>query len=662
MAVTIEEFMIDVSTRMSGNDAQTLEKVGDTVRGLLSTFGKLIGITGGIYGVGAAIRDFVSDAVDLQRVSNATGASVENLSTWVNAMNGAGEKGEQFLQTVKGVSSSLQDMFTGAGSSILPFFNELGIAILDENNNLRDTTEILGDLAKTWDQYSPQRQQKIGEMIGLDDATIRFLQLGGEEVERLLEIQKKLGVVNAEQAKTSKEIQTNYYQLQQIWSAASNMLVGKLLPAVNWMMKGLKSLSMWIVEHKAVIYGFVMAIIGVLLFKLVPTLIAVAAAWMWAMAPVLLVIGLLSVLGAALYYLIDDFMVWKEGGEAAFTGLWEVVDPIITKIVDAFKRLKDYLVYAWNEPKQAWNEAVTYFQDRWKGMSLLEIGKDIVKSLWDGMMWYWNELVVPFWDSIDGLFKSKFDISLYDAGAATINSWWNGIKSGWTQLSGWVRELINDMQAMFVAGDFEEIGRKAGEAVVDAIVTAWKFLTDPSNIDWKGIASMIADGLVTVLEAIITFVGSVAQVIGGFIKGLLGSLWKEIEDGFDKVLSYVGLGSKKIEEPKAGEPGGPRDTNTGEQYTWDGVPISREQPEKPRAEMPVQPTYPVGQFGASYADNRRAEIERQLVQMRGGDVNVAKIEVNAPGGTAKSVSDGMTNAFERLRQKGFNMADSGVNP
>ena len=137
-----------------------------------------------------------------------------------------------------------------------------------------------------------------------------------------------------------------------------------------------------------------------------------------------------------------------------------------------------------------------------------------------------------------------------------------------------------------------------------------------------------------ILEFVGTIVVSLAQLVQGFIEGILEGLWKKVKGGLNEVLSYIGLGSKESGTEAAAAP----------------------------QEIPAQPTYAVGQFGAGYAADAKAQIEQQLAQMRGGDINVGEIKINAPGGTAKSVSDGMTNAFERLRQKAFNMADSGVNP
>lgn len=633
MAVTIEEFMIDVTTRMSGNDANNLAKVGDMARGLLSTFGRLIGISGGIYGVGAAIHDFVTDAVDLKRVSDVTNSSVENVSAWVDAMNGAGENGSRFLGTVKSLSSGIQDAFTGMGSSITPFFTELGVALLDQEGNLRDTTEIIKDLAYALEPFSPEKQQKIADMLGIDDSTLRFLQRGGDAVTQMLEAQKALFVVTGQQAEASKRIQETYYNIQQEWSAFSNKRVSGFLPGVQDILDILLLISKWVNENEQTVVRAVTAIVGVLMLKLVPALLAVAVSWMLAMAPVLLVIALLSVLGAALLYLIDDFLAWKDGGVSAFGGFWEAVYPIIKKIEDAFLALKEFLLRVWEDPKGTWNDTINYFKERWKNLSLLEIGEDIITSLGVGIRNIWNSVIIPFLRTAHDYIKSEFGIDLIAEGEKALKSLWEGMKAGYAYLETFFSDLLLKIQGMFVTDEFRNIGKKAGDTIVNAISDAFDWLSSPESIDWLAVGNMLIDGFKSIGEVFITFAGAVTQTIQGFIESIISGMWAGVKRGFKEVFTYVGLGDFFDKEQSDVIPEGI------------SVPNIRGMPG------------PIGGFGASSLPRGTESLDRYV---RGGDVNVGKIDVYAPGGTKESLVNGLNATMERLRQKAFTVADSSL--
>lgn len=476
------------------DNVEKAEKAKEVVNGLLAGLGKLVGAAGGVYKVGDAIRDFIVKASNLKDISEATGEAVENLDVWSRAVKTVGGDADTFLGTVKRMSSALHDSLM-EGGPMLTYFSELGISVRDSNGNLRQTTDILHDLAGKWESWSPAQRHHIGVKLGLDDGTIKLLQRGQKEVERIVNLQAKYNIVSGEQAQLAREISELWNELTTMWAAASDVLTSKAMPAVKAVLTVLRDISSWVIENKPILYGLITGIAAVLGYLLLPVLIKVAVAWVAAFAPVIGAILLIAALSAAIYALIDDYMAWKNGGESVLGEVWAQWDRIALGIGDALGKLKDFLVAFWNEPKKTWDETLKYFEDRWKGMtlediaydimfsaykafesvwkdyitpfllaidstikkyfgfSLIEEGDKLLKSFYDGVLRIWDQLIAPFFLGVDEKLKGFFGFSFIDEGKKVLRSFWDGIKLVWEELKAWFNKVFNDIDLYKMASD-----------------------------------------------------------------------------------------------------------------------------------------------------------------------------------------------------------------
>lgn len=532
--VIVDELLLHLG--VTGTDKVKAAK--SAVSDFMSVFGQLLGMAGGAFAIGKAIQGFVSDAVELERLADITGESVENLSAWKQAIDAAGEDGSAFLGTIRGITENVNNLLVSGSGDVRAYLNQLGVDIFDTNGQLKETTDILMDVAGAWDSYSSREQAMIGKHLGIDDGTIRFLQKGGDEVGSLLAKQKELGVVTAAQAKSAKEISTAYYQLQNIWRTTANALIADLLPAIKWLIEGLNMASQWVIANKPIVYGFLIGLLALLA--------KVAIGWVVAFWPVALAIAALTALGTALYLLYDDYMVWKEGGISAFGEVWEAWERIALAIGDGLRALGRFFADFWNDPKKVWNDSITYLENRWKGMTLTEVGRDIIRSLSSGIESAWNNYLVPFFIAIDNKFQQWFGFSLITEGGAIIMSLVDGIKAEAAALDQAIEQSIVGPVYKWLkgmAGDAYDFAGTMLTRMIDAFGDKVAAVVDA----FRG---GVIDGLITAIREFspVTLIQeAIESVIAYLTSGplfqagvaLIGSLWDGVKSAWDGLVSWI---------------------------------------------------------------------------------------------------------------------------
>src|SRR5882757_10868203 len=126
-------------------------------------------------------------ADSLDELSGATGASVESLSLWSDAVKIGGGDAQSFQETVRTMSERFADVEVRGKSRIEPFFRQLGISMVDTNGKARNFIDTLPEIADAFSRLSKSESLGIGLKMGLDKGTIMLLQNGRSEVERIIQ-------------------------------------------------------------------------------------------------------------------------------------------------------------------------------------------------------------------------------------------------------------------------------------------------------------------------------------------------------------------------------------------------------------------------------------------------------------------------------------------
>ena len=138
----------------------------------------------------------VARAANLNDLAQKVGVSALQLSQLELAAKTAGVGLEGLGQGLKFLARNMAEAQTGSGDAANAF-RSLGVAVTDSNGNLRDSGAVLTDLAKAFSAAAdgPDKTAASLKLLGRAGAEmVPFLNQGKEEIERLVESSKKLGL------------------------------------------------------------------------------------------------------------------------------------------------------------------------------------------------------------------------------------------------------------------------------------------------------------------------------------------------------------------------------------------------------------------------------------------------------------------------------------
>lgn len=262
---------------------------------------------GSIISVGALIGGFFraqTIANDLADISEVIGISVEELSLWGDAVSKSGGTAAAFQNTIQTMSSDFQQLATVGKSRLLPFFEQLGISVVDSSGRVRDVMDVLPQLAEAFGKLSKQEALGFGKKLGLDTGTIRLLQQGKEGVEAVLARQRELGVVTAQQAEVAKEYNDALDDVGHAYRTLSLRLARDLLPPLTGFYNLLQKVITYLAAHSDAVIYFIIALSAAMSGLAIKMAIA--------LAPILAVISAFALFAVA----AEDIRTFLNGGDS----------------------------------------------------------------------------------------------------------------------------------------------------------------------------------------------------------------------------------------------------------------------------------------------------------------------------------------------------------
>lgn len=170
---------------------------------------EVLGLTAAFLSV-SAIKSF-SDRIttadaSLGFIAKNIGMTTEDLSAWSMAADKAGGSADGIISSFKGLTERIQQFsLTGEGAEGFKYFTSLGITLTDATGKMRSMQDIALDAADALHKMTPMKAVAWGKGMGFDEGTINVLMQGRNAVQALLDEQKKLAIVNAEDAQKAFE-------------------------------------------------------------------------------------------------------------------------------------------------------------------------------------------------------------------------------------------------------------------------------------------------------------------------------------------------------------------------------------------------------------------------------------------------------------------------
>jgi len=418
-----------------------LKTVNASIKGFAAFTGLLLGASG----LSKLALDAAKANRELDTTAKNLGMARKELSAWQGAAEMAGESANGMSGYMKTLSGDMQSLIMMGDTSVLPYFNALGVSLLDSTGKARKLDDVMLDLAERFSTMDRQQAYTLAQQMGIDDGTFNTLSRGRAEMERMLEIQRDMYHSSEADIENSRKLAEARAVLNARWESLKLMIGNALIPVLTTLTEIVSGFVGFLVKHEHVTKGVFLGIATAIGVFLVPMLVTATAAVFAFIAPFAPLIAAVAGLGAAFGLLYDDYKTWAEGGKSLFD--WGRFTSYINSSKVSTDSLGKSFIYL-TTGYTSWSEAANGMLDwmRLKGFidgntvsvgSLMNGFKNLASELSDGLMPYLMDIVEIFNRLKEGDFSGAGE-----AVKVAFNRRWEAVKSfagaAWDRVTGTV--------------------------------------------------------------------------------------------------------------------------------------------------------------------------------------------------------------------------------
>ena len=382
----------------------------------------------------------------------------------------------------------------------------------------------------------------IGSMIkSYFGGVAQVAQMTGAYSPKLDEWRKKRALLNRvtqEDIQLYKKSREALTKFQITMADLSAKIMRQTSPAVKFLAEMLTKVSDWVDAHSDDIVRFITIVASLIGTALIPRLLKMAAAM--ALNPITWIVAALIGLAAV----IDDLIVWLEGGESALGDFWSMFgsrEEVLEKIQKAIKWVTDTFKELWESIKTGFKAAITWLDEFWTACSGTDRVLDALREAFESVMQTMEDLGV-IWDYLVELFKDNGYLDdladAFDGTLTFITGLFRGFFAGLQAIFGLIKGLLTGDW-----GSFNAAVEKAIDAAKDAFEGLWKVVKAILSQIWelaKDIFSMIGDAIKNALreafDAVMQTIEDMGQAFNAAVekaidaaKDAFEGLWKAVK-------------------------------------------------------------------------------------------------------------------------------------
>ena len=424
---------LEKQAEQSVKSTKQAKSLTQAVGSLAKGFAAFTALVMGSNALGKLIREGAQANVELDNLSRNIGISRNQLQAWGGMAEMAGGSAEGMKGSLAGLSMGITRLTTMGDTSMVPFFNAFGVALLNADGKARDLDSIMLDLADRFAKMDRVQAYNLAKSMGLDDGTINTLMLGRAEMEKMLEMQRNLYRSGEKEIAVSRELTQARGYLNAQWDSLKAMLADALAPVLLKIVKMVSGFVDYLMKHENSMKHVFEGLAFVLGAVLIPVFIAATASLLAFIAPFAPFILTVGALGAAFLLLYDDYKTWAEGGKSLLD--WKLFDNYIktSKIsTDSLGSAFVYLLTGYT----SWADAANGLLDWLKLKGFIDENGLSIKSLKEGFHNLYLEIknyLMPYFEALSDTFT------------AMMNGDWEGMKKGMGRMVKEAGNVVTDV-------------------------------------------------------------------------------------------------------------------------------------------------------------------------------------------------------------------------
>lgn len=228
MPNTITNFLVGLGFEYDERGAKQMESSIDGIGSKALQLGALVA---GAFGINQLTSGFAQANDTLGKFSDTLGVSANDVNAFGNAISHEGGTLDGFMQQLQGIEELRAGLLQGDAE----FIAVAGRAGIDTTDLIAatDATEAYISLADQFAQMTSQQRLNAARALGLDEASIRLLSKGRDQVSRIVDEQRRLRPVTEQMTKASARFNDETQVLGNNIGRQADRISTKLLPEIN---------------------------------------------------------------------------------------------------------------------------------------------------------------------------------------------------------------------------------------------------------------------------------------------------------------------------------------------------------------------------------------------------------------------------------------------
>lgn len=290
------------------------QELAKVTKELTKFFGAIIGSTG----LFKLANDAAHANMEVSKLSGQLGMATASITDWQNAAGAFGGSAQGMTASLTGIKQAMNGLVMFGDASMLPYFNALGVSVVDNAGKVRKLDDVMLDLADSFQKMPKEQAYTIGKKMGFDDGTINALISGRKELQEILDIQKRMYHSDGEAIARSRELTKQQAILSAHWQSMKQLVGDALTPILLTLIKVVNSFFEFLQRHEKVVKAVFQTAAIVIGTLLIPTLLSAGRALLGFVAPFAPAIAAVTALAGAFLLLYDDYDTWAKGGKSLF--------------------------------------------------------------------------------------------------------------------------------------------------------------------------------------------------------------------------------------------------------------------------------------------------------------------------------------------------------
>ena len=290
----------------------------------------------GALATGELVQQFTAEITQVDRLSKSLGMNIEQLQAWRGAAEMAGVEADEVSELFADLNDWMVDAAQNQSGAMYEYIEKGWLpAVQKANGEMKSTEQYALELADALKALGEQQGSGVARQIGISNANMAaFLQRGSADISKSIAQAKEMGVYTAEDAKAARELDANMKSLAHSLRMMLLPVFRILAPAMTMVANGMQAMS----KHSVVLIPL-LTVIAAILAKMAYTYMVdlaknalkfLASPW-----------GILLAALVGIGLLLEDFIVWLDGGESAFGEFYE-------EIFGGAEEAKKTLTELWN--------------------------------------------------------------------------------------------------------------------------------------------------------------------------------------------------------------------------------------------------------------------------------------------------------------------------